>query len=98
MLKNMSIRKKLLTACSIIALLGCIIGIVSIVMMRSITSQYNDALNRYGFAQGDVGELLAAFCRVDGNVHDAISYQNAEDRQAAESNIEKVEPRSRQLL
>ena len=89
MLKNMSIRKKLLTACSIIALLGCIIGIVSIVMMRSITSQYNDALNRYGFAQGDVGELLAAFCRVDGNVHDAISYQNAEDRQAAESNIEK---------
>ena len=61
MLKDMSIRKKLLTACSSIALLGCIIGIVSIVMMRSITSQYNDALNRYGFAQGDVGELLAAF-------------------------------------
>ena len=74
--KNLKIKKKLLLAFLVVALIGCASGIISAVMSRNISSTYDHVLVDHGFAQGDIGKALATFCRMDGNVHDAINYQN----------------------
>lgn len=86
-LKNMKIGKKLILSFVLMSLFASIGGFVSIGVMKTIESRYSTALVKYGFSQGDVGKLMAVFCRVDGNVHDAVSYQNHEDQVAAVENV-----------
>ena len=91
MLKNVRLKKKLIITCIIVALVASTSGIVSSVLMANISRTYHDTLVNQGFAQGDIGKALAAFCRTDGNVHDAISYVDATDAQDAIDCISKWE-------
>lgn len=87
MFKQMKIGKKLILSFVIVSIIASISGVVSAVVMKNIDSRYSDAIVQYGFAQGDIGKLLASFCRLDGNVHDAISYTDEKDANAARDNI-----------
>ncbi|MEG0894606.1 MAG: methyl-accepting chemotaxis protein, partial [Oscillospiraceae bacterium] len=78
MLKNMKIGKKLILTFVIVAIIASAAGITSIFTTANIDKQYSNALTNFGFAQGDAGKLLASFIRIDGNVHDAISYSSVE--------------------
>lgn len=95
-LNRMKIKKKLMTGFIMVAILASFSGILSVVLMKVIDSRYSDALINYGFAQGEIGKLLAVIGQVDGEVHDAISLLNEEDLKAARASfkeqIEKVEP------
>lgn len=91
MFKNMKIKRKLIVLSVIIALVASVPGAVGSVMLDRISTTYDYALINYGFAQGDIGKALAAFCRVDGNVHDVISYFDTADSQAAATDLEKWE-------
>lgn len=89
MLKNLRIGKKLLIAFITVATLASIAGVVSILVMKDIDKRYSATLETHGFSQGDVAKLLSTFCRIDGNVHDAIGYQNLDDKKAAIENVQK---------
>ncbi|MEG1999836.1 MAG: methyl-accepting chemotaxis protein [Evtepia sp.] len=90
MFKNIKkISTKLIMTCLVIAFISSITGGVAILMLNSADRDYSDALVNYGFAQGSVGSLLAAFCRIDGNVHDAVSYRDQINQEAAGSNVIK---------
>lgn len=88
MLKNMRISSKLIITFILISILASIAGIVSIFIIKNTNTRYSDALQYEGFAQGDIGKALALFCRIDGNVHDAISYVNLDLKQSAIKNVQ----------
>ncbi len=90
MLKNLKIGKKLIISFIIVALIASCAAVVGMVLMQRADNDYSNALEHYGFAQGDVGKALATFCRVDGNVHDAISYSNKEHEAAAAENVKTL--------
>lgn len=89
MLKKMKIGKRLNAGFVLVAVLASLSGLLSIFIINDLTGRYGDALENYGFTQGDIGKAMAAFCRVDGNVHDTIGYLNAEDRAQAFSDFQE---------
>lgn len=82
------LREKLRKAFIRVALIASISGALSIVVMKLIDIRYETVLEEHGFAQGDVGRLLAAFIRTDGNVRNAISYMDEESRTSARESVE----------
>jgi methyl-accepting chemotaxis protein len=61
MLKNMKIGRKLILTFILVALLSSIGGIVGLIVMTNMNSNYETALIKYGFAQGDVGLYTTEF-------------------------------------
>ncbi|MEG0178242.1 MAG: methyl-accepting chemotaxis protein [Oscillospiraceae bacterium] len=94
MFKNMKIGKKLIISFVIVSLLASISGVVGVWMLKDADTKYSNALTNYGFSQGSIGKALAVFCRIDGNVHDAISYL---DDAAADTARKGVEERSKTI-
>lgn len=82
-LKEMNIRKKLVTSFLIIAIIGSIASVISGGALAVTNMLYSDALVNYGFAQGDIGYVFACIGGVDGAVHDAVSFSNVEHQDAA---------------
>lgn len=87
MFKNMKIGRKLILGFVIVTILASISGIISIFMMHDLTGRYGNALVNYGFTQGDIGKTMALFCRVDGNIHNAVSYTDPENEKAARDSV-----------
>lgn len=99
MLKRMQkfkIRQKLMFGFIVVSLIASLSGIISVILMRIVDTQYSNALVNYGFAQGDIGQLLAVIGELDGEVHDAISLLDDEAVVAAQkgysNQVDKVEP------
>lgn len=61
MLKDISIGKRLVFAFMFVIIISCIAGVVGILQILKIDSDYSYALKYYGFAQGDVGLLGTEF-------------------------------------
>lgn len=86
MLRDLRIGQKLILGFIVVTVIASISGVISVFMMNNLTSRYGNAMKTYGFSQGDIGKLMANFCRIDGNVHDTIGYmipehvQNAHER------------------
>ena len=60
-MKNLKIRGKILGTV-ILCLLVCNIGAAfTLVELGKVKENYNYALEKYGFSQGDVGKYLAAY-------------------------------------
>lgn len=87
MFKSMSIRKKMLSMLIIVALLGSLGGIFSAFTLKSIQVQYENNLQNYGNSQGEIGKLMVYFQRLNGDIHDMVSYQNQEEAQNASNEI-----------
>ena len=58
--KDLKVKNKITVAVIGIAILASISGIVSAFMMSGIQKQYDNALEKFGFAQGDVGMVLSS--------------------------------------
>lgn len=86
--RETSIREKLRRAFIKIALIASISGMLSIVAMKAIDVNYGNLVEEKGFSQGDVGRLLAAFIRTDGNVRNAVSYMDEAARASARESVE----------
>lgn len=95
MTKATSIREKLKRAVIMITMIASISGVLSIAVMKIIDVGYGNLVEEYGFAQGDIGRVLAAFIRTDGNVRNALSCLDEEVRngakESAESYYEKID-------
>lgn len=56
-LKNLRIGKRLLVAFILVVIIGCISGVIGLVLMTQTDADYSVLLQDYGFAQGDIGRL-----------------------------------------
>lgn len=56
-----------------IASISAIVGIIALLVM---TSMYNNALNNYGFSQGDIGKAMTAFSGARSEVRAAVGYMD----------------------
>ena len=56
-----------------IASISAIVGIIALLVM---TRMYNNALNNYGFSQGDIGEAMTAFSGARSEVREAVGYMD----------------------
>ena len=86
-LSGMKIRGKILSTVAIGLALVTLSAIVGLFQMNRIGNQYNYALTYYGFSQGDIGKAMACFVRVDGNLHDSVSYLDRTNMKAAQENF-----------
>lgn len=82
-LSKMKMKKKLMVSFIIITLLASISGILSAVMIGIVDVRYSDALENYGFSQGDIGKVLGRLGQIDGSVHDSISFYSTANQDAA---------------
>lgn len=57
MLKNMKIGKRLMTAFVIAIIISSIAGLLGVVLLTRSDTEYSSALENYGFAQGELGNL-----------------------------------------
>ncbi|HMM07156.1 MAG TPA: methyl-accepting chemotaxis protein [Clostridiales bacterium] len=80
MLNNLKIGQKLILVFITVAIITSISSILSMAITQKIIRQYDDAMVNYGFAQGDIGRALAAFVELDDEIHDSVSYMNAENK------------------
>lgn len=70
MLKNINIGKKLLLFFLIVAIISSIGNVVGICVMKSLDTNYKNALVSYGFAQGTVGRISSEFNSVRATMRD----------------------------
>lgn len=56
-----------------IASIAAIVGIIALLVM---TRMYNNALNNYGFSQGDIGKAMTAFSGARSEVRAAVGYMD----------------------
>lgn len=65
---KLKISKKLLIAFLLVTVLSSSSGFISIFLLKSADTDYSDALNNYGFPQGDIGLLIGALKSNTANV------------------------------
>ena len=82
-LKNLKIRGKILCTVILCLLISNIGSVFGLVQMGKVESNYDYALKNYGFSQGHIGKALAAFIRMDGNLHDVVSYTDPANKSEA---------------
>lgn len=76
--KEAGIGQKLKMGFIRIGLIASLSGIIGIVLMSLVTKQYDNALQDYGFVQGDVGRTAARFAETRSALRAAIGYEDEE--------------------
>lgn len=82
---KLKINKKLLIAFLLVTILSSSSGFISLFLMKSADAQYSNALNNYGFSQGDIGLLMEALTGNTTNIvmmmatDDPLLLQNAQN-------------------
>ncbi len=98
MFKKLKLGPKLIICFIIVALVSSISGITCTAIMHRIDADYTDALTNYGFAQGDIGKLLACFLKTNLALHDVVGYQDSEDIAAAEASYKENQKKTDEYL
>ncbi len=88
MFKNMKLRKKLLISFLLVAVLASVAGIVGAAALRHVDSVYSDALENFGFAQGDIGQAMLQIAQSQADVIKIVSYTEPEDIDKAIKDME----------
>lgn len=89
MLKNFKIGKRLIITFIIVAVLASISGVASVGIMKSIDTDYTNALEDYGFSQGDIGKAMLALTQCQKAVCNIISFTNQADIDAQAADYDK---------
>lgn len=70
----MKIRERLSKSYLQVIFIASISAIVGIIALLVMTRTYNNALNNYGFSQGDIGKAMTAFSGARSEVRAAVGY------------------------
>lgn len=81
------LQEKLRKAFLRIALIASISGVLSIIAIKLVDVRYSNLVQNNGFVQGDVGRLLSAFIRTDGNMRNGISYMDKDARLSSQESV-----------
>lgn len=71
---ELKIRERLSKSYLQVIFIASISAIVGIIALLVITRTYNNALNNYGFSQGDIGKAMTAFSGARSEVRAAVGY------------------------
>ena len=74
----MHIRAKLTREFLKVATIGCVALVISVFALFTITKLYANALNNYGFAQGDIGKMMVVFSESRSSLRAAVGYDDEE--------------------
>ena len=66
--KDLKVKSKITVVVIGVAILASLSGIVSVFMMSNIQHKYDDALQNFGFAQGDIGMVMRSLAIGSGDV------------------------------
>ena len=81
-LKDISIKNKLLRSFYVISIVGCISGLLGLILLHTTSRQYNEALIKYGIAQGDIGKLGIEIERTNSSLRDFLFLKDDERNNA----------------
>lgn len=73
---ELKIRERLSKSYLQVIFIASISAIVGIIAMLVMTRMYNNALNNYGFSQGDIGKAMTAFSGARSEVRAAVGYMD----------------------
>ena len=76
--KDLKVKSKITVVVIGVAILASLSGIVSVFMMSNIQHKYDDALQNFGFAQGDIGRAMAQFADSRSAMRGIIGYDEQE--------------------
>ena len=72
---DLKIREKLSKSYLQVIFIASISAIVGIIALLVMTRMYNNALNNYGFSQGDIGKAMTVFADARSDLRGAIGYE-----------------------
>ena len=81
--KQQGIKKRLTKGFTKVAVIGAVAAIIGIGALLIAAAQYEKALNRYGFTQGDIGKAMTAF----SESRSCLLYTSPSPRDAHESRM-----------
>lgn len=84
---SLKINKKLLIAFLLVTILSSSSGFISLFLMKKADVQYSDALNNYGFSQGDIGLMMEALTGNTANIMTMIATNDPQMIKRAEDDI-----------
>mgnify|MGYP003414589517 CR=1 FL=1 len=84
---KMTIRGKLMAAFVGVVVLVLLMGFLTGKSTSALNNGYYDVVINDGFAQGDIGRTIQAFCLIDEYIHDYISYYDEERRDFCRSQM-----------
>lgn len=76
--KKENIEKKLTTSIFRVSTITAGAAILGVIALVIISGRYSNALNNYGFAQGDIGRAMFEFADIRSSLRAAIGYDNKE--------------------
>ncbi|MEG0017577.1 MAG: MCP four helix bundle domain-containing protein, partial [Hydrogenoanaerobacterium sp.] len=88
MFKNMKIAKRLIIAFVAVVIVSSIAGVVGLVLLNTVDTEYSNALITNGFVQGDIGNYNAYLNKGGAMVRDIIILTDAEEIKAAQAELE----------
>lgn len=90
--KQQGIKKRLTKEFIKVAIIGAMAAIIGIVALLVAAAQYEKALNRYGFTQGDIGKAMTAFSESRSALRAVVGYddENVIEKQVALHNDKKT--------
>lgn len=71
---ELKIRERLSKSYLQVIFIASISAIVGIIVLLAMTRMYNNALNNYGFSQGDIGKAMTVFAEARSDLRGAIGY------------------------
>lgn len=74
--KQQGIKKRLTKGFARVAVIGAIAAIMGIAVLLIAAAQYEKALNRYGFTQGDIGKAMTAFSESRSALRAVVGYDD----------------------
>lgn len=74
--KQQGIKKRLSKGFTKVALIGAIAAIIGMAALLIAAAQYEKALNRYGFSQGDIGKAMTAFSESRSALRAVVGYDD----------------------
>ena len=72
--KMLSIQNRLKKGFRFTTVLAALAGVIAIIVMGIMSTQYSDALKYYGFSQGDIGKAMVAFTETRSCTRGLIGY------------------------
>ena len=88
-MKNLKLRGKLVISFLIVILVSTFPIVLSLNRLKVAEEQSSEAINQYGFTQGDIGNAMLALSQSNTDLHDMVSFENKEHLKKLKEKREK---------
>ena len=79
--KNLKVGERIIRSVIQVAMIMCIGSVAAIIALFAMSMSYENAMQNYGFSQGDIGKAMTVLTDTRSAVRGAIGYENSSDIQ-----------------